>query len=269
MENPARIYNYFEKKFGLGSLALCQATCIASLFHDSTPVSMITIAPSGQEKTMVMKDILKIFPAHTIEIASRFTSFGLAAKLGGDKIDMKTMCINDMVRTFDTMPKIKIKELVSWLAELLSEGKAGSETAVEHKIEAHTCIIGNIAISKYREVSGFFKSSTFSERILQFTYKIDKNQIRAKPEKLKSMKPDFTISLKKQAIIVPQSFRKKIWNLSDTLAVLQQYEEQSLRTDTIITSWLKAHALLSNRKKISQQDIRAFENLLPYLKKII
>jgi len=264
------IFRQFEKKYMLGELAVVEAVSVASLYvNDDVPVSVMAIGPTGQFKTSLMRDLIKIFPDYVYEIDSRFTAYGLSVKVGGEKLNMKAILINDMVRTLDTLSDIKVKELASWLAELLTEGKAGSTTAQEARLEARTCLIGNIAINKFRETLEFFKSSTLSERILQFYFIKQKKDIRERTHPKLVISISVNVNLLKKSVEIPKCFRKRIWKISDILAVRQQYELQSLRPDQIVRSFLKGYALLNGRNKVRMSDIKVFESLMPNFKRLV
>src|SRR3990167_1615248 len=161
--NTKEIHDYMQKKYCLGTLGVIEAVAAASLtITNIKPLSIMIISPSGQMKSQVAKEICDIFRENAVMIPSRFTPYGLSKKLGKPRLNNKTWIVNDMVRTFDGMPQVKVAEIVGWLSEIISEGKSDSITAQEADLEAKMNLIGNIAIISYRETEKKFNSSTLN-----------------------------------------------------------------------------------------------------------
>lgn len=263
------IFKEFEKKYCLGNLALLQASSIASLHVKNHPAfSVLVVSPSGTMKSSVLEDIQKIFYDQTFLIASRFTPYGISSMDNKHQLNNRTWMINDMVRTFDTLSEIKAKELVAWMAELMTEGHAGSETAKEAKIEAHMNMIGNLALIKYKDVISFFKSSTFVERLIQFHYTIDKAKLRKKNMKKYSITIP-QIKIASSDVDIPKKYQKIVWKIADELMIKQQYEKESMRPDTIVESIVTGHALLNGRKTVNKNDFIFIKNCFENLKRVV
>ncbi len=265
--NSKKVWQYFEKKFLLGDLGLSQAICISSLKATNIkPFSILVVAPSGQMKSSVSEDMEKIFEEHTIIIPSRFTPYGISnCNLA---LDNRTWMINDMVRTFDGLAHTKLAELVGFLAELMSEGIADSSTAKSSKIEARMNLLANIPLKKYREVAEKFISSTMAERFIQFPFMKKRKDIRAKANK--SMKVDFSIDLMDPCKFeIPKSYTKKIFELSNELTKVGQYELESLRVDEIVRSLIAGHGILNGRTKATIEDFKVIKYLLPNFRRSV
>lgn len=266
------IYRHFSRKFMMGELGIVESACIASLLvKKQRPVNVIVVAPSGQLKSSIVNDIYRMFPDNVIRIKSRMTPYGVVKEFGEQKLRSHTWIINDMVRTFTGISKIKIEEIVGWLSELMSEGSSGSSTAFASSIE--NCpmnLIGNIARVSYDSVRDKFMSSTFSERILQFNYVIDKNKIRHGTDKhLPLCRSLLRIKLKSRVFCVPKHHKKKIYGLSDDLTRISHYEKDSMRPDEIVEGFLCGYALLNGRNKLKNSDFMVFGQLLPFFRRIV
>jgi len=259
------IYKYFEKRYKLGELALIEAITIKSLdFKEIKPLSLMVISPSGTLKSTITKQIVSLFP-NVLFIHSRFTPYGLSKLNQKKSLNNMSWIINDMVRTFSGQPATKIAETVGWLTELMSEGHAGSDTANEAEITARMNIIGNIAVTAYKDLQRKFIETTFAERILQYSYGIDKNYIRnAKNDPLPK------IRLKKVAYfkLTPKE-KKAIYNLGDKLTTLGQYETQSMRPDEMVKAFLYGHATLKTHNYIKKSDYILFDSLIQKFRRVM
>jgi hypothetical protein len=264
------IYKAFQRKYLLGGLAVLEATCVASLYlKNIKPFSLVVVSPSGSMKSSLLSDIYNVFEKYAFQIESRFTPYGLSSMPDKHLLDNKTWMINDMVRTFDTLNPTKAQELVGWLAELMTEGHAGSATAKEAILTARMNLIGNIALVKYKEVKKYFISSTFAERVVQYFYTIEKDKIRSH-----NCSPNIPISIslpefEMKEVTIPSTYKKIVYMLSNNLQVLQQYDKESVRTDEITKSILCAHALLNGRTKINKTDVNFLLALFPNLKRVV
>lgn len=268
----AAIYRHFQKKFSLGEIGLIQSCCIASMMlKEQKAFSLIVVAPSGQMKSTIIEDTVRMFPEHTVQIESRHTPTGLAREYGETKLNNKTWINNDMVRTFTGITRIKIEEIVGFYAELMSEKTSGSATAFSSKLKnCKMNMIGNIAMVSYKKVEDKFISSTFAERIMFTSYIRDKNTIRYKTDKkLKLCNQLLGIKLEPSSIKPTKEQKKKIYEMSDKLTRIAHYEKFSMRPDEIVESFLCSYALLNKRSILTKTDFEVFEWLMPYFKRII
>ncbi len=274
--NTKELYRYFEKRFKLGELAIVQAAAICSLdaYKPSAgmpkPLSLMIISPSGTLKSTISDKIAPLFSKTVKVISSRFTPYGLAKRNSKESLDRKTWIINDMVRTFSGLSNTKLAETVGWLTELLSEGSAGSDTAMEAKLDAKINIIGNIALASYRDLSDKFIASTFAERLLQFSYVIDKEYIR---KRIQAPEPRIRLTNIKEnkswEITMTKAQQKEIYKLGDELTVFGQYEKQSLRPDEMVKAFIAGYARLNDRHAIKRSDIDIFRQLMPKFKRVV
>lgn len=267
--NANKIFKFFSKKYLIGETGLISAVCISSLkVKNVKPFSLMIVAPSGQMKSSIIKDIIKIFNEDIFLLSSRFTPYGVSTKVNHHELNNKTWIINDMVRTFDGISQTKIAEMVGFMAELMSEGKADSSTALSTSLEAKMNLIGCIPNIKYKEIRELFLSSTFSERILQFQYIIKKTEIRKKSKK-KLKWENGLIKLNNHDVMLPRKYKKYLYELSDKLTKIAHYEKESMRTDEIVLSFLSGYALLNGRNKIRKSDLKIFEHLLQFFRRVV
>lgn len=266
-----RIYKHFYEKFRLGEIGVVEAVCVASMFlKKQKPFSLIIVAPSGQMKSSIMDDVVKMFPENILMLSSRHTPFGLVKEYG-DKLKNKTWVNNDMVRTFTGISRTKIEEIVGFYSELMSEKTSGSATAFGSALkDCKMNMIGNIAMISYNDVKDKFISATFSERVLFFVYVIDKNDIRYKTKKGMPMVDSLmNLSLSPTEINISKQQKKRICDISDDLVKIAHYGQYSMRPDEIVESFICAYALLNGRNKIKESDFKVFEDLFPFFKRII
>lgn len=265
------IYKHFYEKFRLGEIGVVEAVCVASMFlKKQKPFSLIIVAPSGQMKSSIMDDVVKIFPEKILMLSSRHTPFGLVKEYG-DKLKNKTWVNNDMVRTFTGISRTKIEEIVGFYSELMSEKTSGSATAFGSALkDCKMNMIGNIAMISYNDVKDKFITATFSERVLFFVYVIDKNDIRFKTKKgMPIMDSLINIQLKETEFIISKKQKIRICELSDKLVEIAHYGQYSMRPDEIVESFICAYALLNGRDKIKDSDFKTFESLFPFFKRVI
>lgn len=266
------IFKHFEKKFALGEVGVAEAVCIASMFLvGQRPFSLIVVSPSGQLKSSLTADVLRIFPKYTVLIKSRHTPVGLSKDYGISQLGNKTWVNNDMVRTFTGISKVKIEEIVGFYSELMSEKTSGSSTAFSVALDkCKMNMIGNIALVSYKSVQDKFISSTFAERILFLSYVRDKNVIREKTIRdypLCNQLQD--IKLETTDIVVTKNQKKEIYLLSDDLTKIAHYEKFSMRPDEIVESFLCSYALLNGRKKLMKSDFQVFRDMMPLFKRVV
>lgn len=266
-----KLHDYFQRKYCLGACGVVGATVISSLFVKGIkPLSMMNISPSGQMKSQITNELASIFPDNSIMIPSRFTPYGLSRKMGKPKLDNKCWIVNDLVRTFDGMPQVKISEIVGWIAEMMSEGRSASMTYQDAELDARMNMLGNIALVSYKELERKFVSSTLNERIMQFGFYVDKNEVREKSEKNFSGNPHkIRLKLRPSVVNVSNEDRKKIRNLADSLQVIAHYERHSMRPDEMVQAFLVGHAKLNGRRSLSETDYNVFRQLFKYFEKVI
>lgn len=270
-ETSWKLYDIFQHRYCLGVTGVVGAIAIASLsIRNIKPLSLMLVAPSGQMKSQITRDLCLMFPKNTYMITSRFTPYGLSHKVGQANLDGRTWVVNDMVRTFDGLSQVKISETVGWLAEMMSEGHAGSATAQEAELTARMNIMGNLALISYVDLQRKFVTSTLNERILQFGYFVDKCLVREKSDRDYGNNPHpFQIELKDSMLALPRKEKKKIYSYADKLGIIAHYEKQSMRPDEIIMAFLAGHAKLNGRHELNKSDYKFLDMIFRHFRKLI
>jgi len=265
------IFDVFQKRYRLGTVGVVGACVIASLtVTNCKPVSLILVSPSGQMKSQIMRDLSLMFPKNSVMLESRFTPYGLSKRVGESNLNNKTWIVNDMVRTFDGLSQTKISDLVGWLTEIISEGKAGSTTANEYSMSARMNLLGSLAVVSYEELKRKFMSSTLNERILQFTYYVDKSVVREETRKQYRVGDAGLVKEFAPSVVeIREKDKKKSYEYADRLCVLGGYEKYSLRPDEMVVSLLSSHAKLNGRQKVNDSDFEFLDAIFPYFRRMI
>jgi hypothetical protein len=263
-KNAKAAYEAFQKAYQLGDLAIVEIAAACSLDHVGIkPLNVIIISPSGTLKSTIIKKIMGCYNSNYVMINSRFTPYGVTKKY---KDLAKTWIVNDLVRSFAGQSATKIEETIGWLTELMSEGHAGSDTAMEAELTARMNLIANIATMTYRDVKDQFIKTTFAERVLQFNYTIDKNYVRhAKPIAF----PSFKLATIKKFVPLTKLQIKKKFELGDMLTTVGQYEVKSLRPDEMVQAFVYGYARMNNRNEVKNSDFDIFKQLLPKFKRVV
>lgn len=262
------IIKEFQHKHLLGDLALMEFVVCANLQTENRQrLNLIVVGASGQRKSAVMDDIKLCLDKNIFLIDSRFTPYGISNMKNKDRLNNRTWLINDMVRTFNTLSPTKKHELISWLAELMSEAKAGSTTAKEAHLDCRMNMVGNIPTVNYSTIKDFFDESTFNERVIQMFVDTKKDDVRKLGHEEYQINKTLKLNFIKKKIEIPKELNQKIFNLSDDISKLQYYEKESTRPDAIVKAFLIGYAHLNGRTKVKESDLDVLRQFKPYLER--
>lgn len=256
-----QIYNYFQKKFCLGYLGLFECVSVASIKTlNIKPISILVISPSGHFKSSVMNDILIMFPNETKLMPSWFTDYGIVKEFSEAELNNRIWCFNDLVSTFGSLSQSKANRVASFLAELLSEGYTATATYRGRKeLRLRIGLIGNIARDMWRKKKVDFLINTFRERILEFHYELDWDNVKTD----RSLKP-FQINIKENSVEIPKKFHKIIKSKAKELEQIRRSSSRPRNSD-YIESFLCSHANLNGRNKVTRSDLTVFNKILEFI----
>ncbi|MEM2445748.1 MAG: hypothetical protein QW734_03735 [Candidatus Bathyarchaeia archaeon] len=262
-----KIYNAFKEKYGFGECGLFESLCIAStkVKNIDLCLSGIIIAPSGDAKTSILKDIHKIFKEDVILFDGLVTEYHLAKE--SHKLSEKPYCIaiNDLVDIIKTLPKRRVAGILSFLKNII-DGHAQILTARDNiDIKAKVSIIMNIPKLIFDRKSATFVTTTFIDRTIPFNFEINWNEWKNLylENKLKEINIE-PIKLEEREIKVDEKYKHQIVNKAEELSTLKY--TGLARNVKLVKALLCGNALLNNRNEINDADFEVFDKLKSFFK---
>jgi hypothetical protein len=237
--------------------------------------SCLIIAPRGSGKSELLERILaKSNPEHFTVLPPKIFESELVRK-GREFFHNKILVIDDLIPTFEGMSTKQRQQLVNFWTKLL-EGNYARDRDVLSNVS--TLVLFGLASEQHDKFRDELMSATFLDRvppfkhivtremkreILQFRAKLANQNPPSQPPVIKLPLPEKIEDDKKVEIAFPES--KEIEdNVMEYALELDDYQVQSYaRAQDYIKTFMRANALLNERKKVTMSDLLLYDLVHP------
>jgi hypothetical protein len=271
--NAKKVYDYYQRRYCLGSLGIWHALGLASISLKNEPVvlSSLIIANGGSFKSQVMKSFKGQYSNKYWEVPFQPTDRGIMREnlKGSKKHTNNIWLIDDAAVSFPSLEAVRQSRLVGLFTVALMDGKYSYSDFNETKeLTARFGLYMNIAYQNFFPIKAMLAEKTFLERIVPFNFILPRADVDnvtkeymgghdyGKPPKLTFREAEVDLSV------------NTIWNEIKYISqVLEKYCELSQTRATMWTKIiLKSVAAMEGRNKVNRYDFDFVnEHILSYL----
>ena len=279
-QNAKKIYDYYQKRFCIGSLGVWHAMGLFSLFNknENVVLSSMIIASGGSFKSQILKSFSENYSSRYWEIPFQPTDRGIVRdneKSVGTHND-KIWYIDDAAVSFPSLEAARQSRLVGLFTTAIMDQKYSYSDFNDTKImTSRFGLYMNIAYQNFFPIKDILEEKTFLERVVPFNYILPRDEVdKANREYMTKY------NYGKYPILKVPNINKKIdVVIPDKLFPELQYVQNILEQNCLLSQnrahmWSKiimcSIALMEGRKEVTSCDFNFLYNyILPYLSLII
>jgi hypothetical protein len=238
--------------------------------------SCLLVAPRGTGKTELLEHILAASnPKHFVVLPPKIFESELVKK-GREYFHNKIIVLSDLIVTFEGMAKKQREQLVNFWTKLLEGNYARDRDALEN---VSTLALFGLASEQLCRFRDELMSTTFLDRvppfkhnvstemkreILHFRAKLQRHEDRYNPPVLKLPLPDKIDDSRKVQVAFPRSRDIENRIVEYALELDKYHVQSSARAQDYIENFMRANALLNNRKKVTMSDLYLYDLVHPF-----
>ncbi len=229
--------------------------------------SCLIVAPRGSGKTELLERTLAASnPEHFVVLPPKIFESELVTK-PRDYFHNKILVLDDLIVTFEGMSTKQRQQLVNFWTKLLEGGYARDRNAI---VNVRTIVLFGLASEQLDKFRDELMSATFLDRVPAFkhnvTPELKREILEYRASQSGDKKPDLKLPLPekiedREKIHVQFPHSKEIESKIVEYALeLDNYEVQSsVRAQDYVKTFMRAHALLIGRRKITESDLYLYD----------
>ena len=268
------IYDYYQRRYRSGSLAMWHAFGVASIHIKSNEkdkhnpiLSSLVIADAGSFKSQIMSCTKKTFDSYIWSVPDQPTDRAIVRefKKNPTLLNDRVFFIDDVANAFPTLESTREQRLVGLFTKGIMEGEyAYADFSSTEYMKARFGLYANVAQETFGKIRDMLEANTFLERIVPFNYMLSDAEVKEVCKEYRhghNYGPQPKIKIKgslatKKVIEAPEEFDAEFEHV---INMFKDFCGLSIpRADMWATCIMKSIAILEGRDKIIKEDFDLF-----------
>lgn len=181
--NMKLVYDYYQRRFASGPLAMWHLCAVASTYNKKSPLIMssLILANKGSYKSQVMKSFAKLYPESNWFVPSQPTDRALVREVDSHRAERvdKVWYIDDAAVTFPSLESVRQERLIGlFTAGIMDQKYSYADFQATKELSARFGLFANVAYSTYLAIKNEMLLNTFTERVVPFNFIVSDEILR-------------------------------------------------------------------------------------------